>query len=342
MYLNQDIQVKWGKDTSNAFGGVNGVRQGGVLSPILFTVYLDMLISELKSCGAGCWLGHHYYGGLVSADDISLLSPSVTGLQRMVDVCAKFGLKYSILFNEKKSVCIKYSADQDDLPDIILNGKVLKWEMKVKHLGNVLNNRLTDIDDILLKKQQFFQQANKVKSDFQGVRWDVLTQLFTKYCSSFYGSQSWELRSEDFKGLQRSWNRAVRVLLQLPYNSHCFFLPLLLNVQALEVQLMRRFLKMCVTMQESQNEKVSFLIRYCVKCANSMIARNLFFICSKYNCNLDNVICNRYKVKQAPSERELVKAEFVKELLNIRDNIMTVDGLNESEVCEMIEIVTTI
>lgn len=191
MYLNQDIQVKWGKDTSNAFGGVNGVRQGGVLSPILFTVYLDMLISELKSCGAGCWLGHHYYGGLVSADDISLLSPSVTGLQRMVDVCAKFGLKYSILFNEKKSVCIKYSADQDDLPDIILNGKVLKWEMKVKHLGNVLNNRLTDIDDILLKKQQFFQQANKVKSDFQGVRWDVLTQLFTKYCSSFYCSQSW-------------------------------------------------------------------------------------------------------------------------------------------------------
>ena len=126
-YLDQDIRVKWGSTLSNAFSGVNGVRQGGVISPILFTVYIDSLITELESSKAGCWIGHHYYGCLVFADDIKLMSPSSTGLQRMVDVCAKFGKENAITFNEKKSVCMKFGVN-DQKPDILLDGKILKWE----------------------------------------------------------------------------------------------------------------------------------------------------------------------------------------------------------------------
>ncbi len=45
-----------------------------------------------------------YYGCLMFADDIKLLSPSATDLQTMVDMCADFGEENSITFNEKKSV----------------------------------------------------------------------------------------------------------------------------------------------------------------------------------------------------------------------------------------------
>ncbi len=61
-YINQNIRVQWGNYVSEPFNRVNGVRQGGVISPILFTVYMDKLISKLKTCEAGCWVGHHYYG----------------------------------------------------------------------------------------------------------------------------------------------------------------------------------------------------------------------------------------------------------------------------------------
>ncbi len=57
------------------FNGVNGVRQGGVISPIVFTVYMNKLISKLKTYGTGCWDGHHYYGCLIYADDVKLLKP---------------------------------------------------------------------------------------------------------------------------------------------------------------------------------------------------------------------------------------------------------------------------
>ncbi len=83
---------------------MNGVRQGGVISPILFTVYMDKLISKLKTCAASCWVGHHYYGCLIYADDVKLLSPSITALQKLVDTCSEFGGEYSLTFNEWKSL----------------------------------------------------------------------------------------------------------------------------------------------------------------------------------------------------------------------------------------------
>ena len=50
MYSQQTMTVQWGNVTSNAFKTSSGVKQGGVLSPILFTLYIDLLLSRLKSC----------------------------------------------------------------------------------------------------------------------------------------------------------------------------------------------------------------------------------------------------------------------------------------------------
>ncbi len=43
MYTNQCIRVKWGNTYSDKYTIVNGVKQGGVMSPLLFTVYIDEL-----------------------------------------------------------------------------------------------------------------------------------------------------------------------------------------------------------------------------------------------------------------------------------------------------------
>ena len=56
-YKEQTIQIKWGKHFSGPFHVSNGVRQGGVLSPYLFAVYLDDLSNELNNIKAGCYIG---------------------------------------------------------------------------------------------------------------------------------------------------------------------------------------------------------------------------------------------------------------------------------------------
>ena len=63
-----------------------GVKQGGVLSPILFCVYFDELLKRLESSGMGCYIGHHFYGCVGYADDVKLLCPSINGLQSMINV----------------------------------------------------------------------------------------------------------------------------------------------------------------------------------------------------------------------------------------------------------------
>ena len=52
-------------------------------------------------------------GILEYADDVTLLSPSIRGLNRMLSICEEFSKEYFIKFNSKKSICIKYGEKYD-------------------------------------------------------------------------------------------------------------------------------------------------------------------------------------------------------------------------------------
>ena len=47
MYTHQTIQVKLNDVMSPSFSVTNGVRQVGVMSPLLFGVYVDDLLKDL-------------------------------------------------------------------------------------------------------------------------------------------------------------------------------------------------------------------------------------------------------------------------------------------------------
>ena len=79
-YVRQISRVSWGNHLSQYFEPSNGVKQGGVLSPILFNMYIDKLLLELKVSGYGCHINNTFVGALCYADDVALLSPSIKGL----------------------------------------------------------------------------------------------------------------------------------------------------------------------------------------------------------------------------------------------------------------------
>ena len=56
------LRVKWANTFSSEFSASNGVKQGGVISPLLFCVYMDGLISELLASNVGCYMGAVYAG----------------------------------------------------------------------------------------------------------------------------------------------------------------------------------------------------------------------------------------------------------------------------------------
>ena len=57
-YVRLISRVSWGDHISQYFELSNGVKQGGVLSPIIFNIYIDKLLLELKGSGYGCHINN--------------------------------------------------------------------------------------------------------------------------------------------------------------------------------------------------------------------------------------------------------------------------------------------
>jgi len=79
--------VKWSGCYSQCSSVKSGIRQGGILSPLLFNIYIDSMISALRLSDLGCHIGDTYIGCIAYADDIILLSASLGNLQKMLDIC---------------------------------------------------------------------------------------------------------------------------------------------------------------------------------------------------------------------------------------------------------------
>jgi len=82
LYLNNMIRVAWNGILSDYFLAVNGVKQGGVLSAIIFSVYIDGLLVRLMKARFGCHIGSYYVGVLAYADDIVLFAPSPAAMRQ--------------------------------------------------------------------------------------------------------------------------------------------------------------------------------------------------------------------------------------------------------------------
>ena len=88
----QPMCIKWGKANSDYFNVLNGVRQGVVLSPKLFAIYIDDLSNELALCNSGCYIIEQGMNHVIYADNICLVAPSAIGLKQMLDVCFNFSI----------------------------------------------------------------------------------------------------------------------------------------------------------------------------------------------------------------------------------------------------------
>ena len=103
MYTNQDCDVQSNGAHSNMFKIFNGVKQGSVISPLLFTLYIASLFLLLKQLGLGCHVGLTYGGAFGYADHIAVVAPSLYCLKKMISICETFANKCSISFNPSKS-----------------------------------------------------------------------------------------------------------------------------------------------------------------------------------------------------------------------------------------------
>ena len=81
---------------SPTFSVSNGVKQGGVLSPILFCVYMNELLYRLRLSGFGCHVGNISIPAISYANDVALLVPTISSLKLLLNLVNSFGNEYCV------------------------------------------------------------------------------------------------------------------------------------------------------------------------------------------------------------------------------------------------------
>ena len=164
-YSNMFSTVKWGTKTSHSFPVPLGIKQGGINSPDFFSCYFDGLTKLLRSKMIGCHIGNMFLAAIFYADDIVLLAPTRSGLQRMIVECETYCKTYGLSFNAKKSkvmIFSKKSLDQSSILPLTINGGKIDFVDQIKYLGAhiVANPFLSFSHEEDLRS--FYRSANSV------------------------------------------------------------------------------------------------------------------------------------------------------------------------------------
>jgi len=129
--------VLLGPDRTNWFPLDAGLRQGCILSPILFAVFIDGLARAVKETKSQGTLGDLKINILLFADDLVLIGQSRKDLQKLLDIVFQYSQKYRFKFNISKSkVVIFRGRHKKQKNDVLFMGlEELEIVDSIKYLG---------------------------------------------------------------------------------------------------------------------------------------------------------------------------------------------------------------
>ncbi|KAK2703628.1 hypothetical protein QYM36_017928 [Artemia franciscana] len=143
----QRFKIKWSGYFSESSTVFNGVWQGGVLSPLLYNLYVDDFNLCLAQTGVGCFIGGVCFNNLSYANDLVILAPTVAALNHLLSICAEFASARDIMFDTAKTQCMVSILRRTPLKHISkawLSGVSLSFVGSYKYLGFMVVPILTD------------------------------------------------------------------------------------------------------------------------------------------------------------------------------------------------------
>ena len=129
MYVDTKARYRIGNIETDWVKSERGVRQGCILSPILFSFYIEELAVRLRRMNAGVRAGRDKVCMLLYADDLVVTSESTEELQNLLDVLDEYGRDFGVRFTSEKSkvMIVNRSEDKRDAT----------WRLEVNELQQV-------------------------------------------------------------------------------------------------------------------------------------------------------------------------------------------------------------
>jgi hypothetical protein len=202
-----------------------GVKQGGILSPFLFNIFIDDLIHECVESQMGALFNNINVSIIVYADDILLISPVDSQLQTLLNICSKYSNLWRIKFNASKSNIIMFGKPVFPDNKFFINNSQLTNTEKLKYLGIEIDSNL-DFNNIAKEK---FKKVNKSIFSLSylgltpnGIPASLKAFLYKTYCLSqfTYALETTTLNHKTKHFLNISQNNIIRQILGLKRFCH--------------------------------------------------------------------------------------------------------------------------
>ena len=228
-------------ETSEPFPVSNGVKQGCVLAPTLFSLMFSAMLSnalneeklgidiryrydrslfDLQKLQSKTRITHDTVNDLLFADDCALNASSETEMQTIVDkfsaACTDFGLTVS---TKKTEVMFQPAPGTPYCePCIHINGKKLNAVEKFTYLGSTLSRHITidaEVDVRLAKASAAFGRLNENVWNRKGITTKTKIKIYKAIVLTtlLYGCETWTVYQRHARKLNHFHTTCLRRLL---------------------------------------------------------------------------------------------------------------------------------
>jgi hypothetical protein len=200
--------VRWSHAYSQRFAITKGTRQGSIMSPQLFNIFIDDLLKLLSVSDDGVSIGSHCFSASAYADDICMMSSTVPGLQRLIDICTNYAEKWRFRFNPHKTKClISGRGILKTEPKWLLNGDVIENVSCIEILGVHYSVKQDDVHVRcrIEKCKRCFYSLSDVGLSYPGCNSGVKAYLWNSNCQPvlLYGLDAIHVSSRNLKELEK-------------------------------------------------------------------------------------------------------------------------------------------
>ena len=244
VYTNCNEVIRWQGADSRPYDVKQGVRQGGILSPTLYKLYIDGLLQNLQRAGTGTYIGSMFLGSPTCADDVLLMSNCPLQLQGMLNLASEYSAGHKYEIHPQKSVVTEL-VEEKQLFTV--------QENRTWHIGN---NTVTCASDFTHLGLNWMQGSNvpNIKQLIQSARRTMFMLMRVGVhgtdglgpCSTFkivktyvipkllHGLEAVVLKQKDIESLEAFFRKILRQIQSLPESTAKEGIYLLLGATTLE------------------------------------------------------------------------------------------------------------
>ena len=206
LYDQQQAAVRTSYGLTEWFEIGQGVRQGCIISPHLFSIYAEAIMrNALENFEGSITVGGHKITKLRYADDVVLIAGSIEELQELVERVKLESEKVGLFLNTKKTKVMKVQQNPSD-SGIVIDGETAETVTTFKYLGAIFTSNGDDSTEV---KRRICIAKNATVA--LGKIWkDKNISLVTKkrvlqtlvFSIASYGAECWVLKASDKKRLE--------------------------------------------------------------------------------------------------------------------------------------------